>query len=81
MTTEEKELEKFRKWIRDEPIPIDINSPFVNDMIDSASGDYIESYCWEKKFSNKKTDEMFAWIALHNEVYVFLEEQGIRRKE
>ena len=81
MTNEEKELEEFRKWLRDQPMYVIPDHPLMNDQIDAAPGDYIENFCFDKKFSDKKTNKMFDWIALHNEVYMFLEDQGIRRKK
>lgn len=75
-------MQEFRKWIRNQPIGIvPIDHPDYNEHFDEAPGNYIEDFCNYKKFSDKKSDEMFNWIALYNEVYIFFEEQKIRRKE
>jgi len=78
---EEIQLEKFRKWIREWPVPVDPNRLLTAEQFDDLIPDYIEDFCCEMKYKGQTTEQMLGWIGLRNEVYVFLEEQGIKRPD
>lgn len=70
-------LEDFRKWLRDQPFGWAETVPF-DDQADDFLFDSILEFCRSRKYSEKTTETLLDWILLRNEVFVFLEEQGIR---
>ena len=74
-------LDKFRRWIRNWPVPVDPDRPFTTEQFDDLVPDYIRDFCFEMGYKERTTEQMLDWISLRNEVYVFLEEQGIKRPE
>ena len=75
---DEKVLNDFKSWIRHQPIYIvSEDKELRQEQIDDAPFDYIDGFCIEKKYNEKTEEELLDWIALRNEVYVFLEESRV----
>ena len=74
-----KILDKFRQWIREQPVYVVSEDPETKlEQIDDAPFDYIEDFCRENKYKDKTFEQLLEWIELRNEVFVFLEENGIK---
>jgi hypothetical protein len=79
MTLNEDEiLDEFRSWLRNQPIyVVSEDRDLKQEQIDDAPFDYIDDFCRENKYNEKIKEELLNWILFRNEVYVFLEENGI----
>jgi len=73
---EERLLEEFRDWIRNQPVAWSPTLPY-DEQIGDCIMDYILDFCKERKYSETTEESMLDWIALRNEVCVFFDEQGI----
>jgi hypothetical protein len=79
--TDDELLHVFRKWLRDQPVYIVPTLPNIGDQMDEVVMDYILDFCTDRKYSEKTEETLLNWIMFRNEVYVFLEEQGIHSTE
>jgi hypothetical protein len=81
MINEDKLLNTFHTWLRNQPLYVVPDHPDINEQMDEAVTDYILDFCNEREYSEKTEESLLDWIAFRNEVYTFLEEQRIHSKD
>jgi hypothetical protein len=74
-------LDEFKRWIRQQAMYVIPDHPLMQEQIDDAPFDYIVEFCEMKRYKESTEETMLNWIALRNEVFVFLEENGIHSKD